>query len=256
MINKSLLPPLMALQFLTRVPVPWLTDISAEDAKAALDKSMLYFPLIGGMIGLADAFVFTVSLGVWPKIVAVLVTLAFEALLTGAFHEDALADFCDGFGGGMTAERIHEIMKDSRIGTYGTVGLLLGIAIKVACFSFIPNNHLFYVLPAMGAISRFFGVIMMAKIPRANVKVGIAKDIANNASMSDVIKAFGFTFLFSVSYLIVNPIQLLYIAFAYVFLFIWLNKLLIKRLGGATGDCYGFGIYSAQILFLLLNLVR
>ena len=110
-----------ALRFFTRLPVPaWVGH-----SPAALNHSARYFPLVGLVVGLLGALVFAFASFFLPKTLAVLLAMAATLLATGAFHEDGWADMVDGFGGGWTRERTLEIMKDSSIGSYGTIALAL-----------------------------------------------------------------------------------------------------------------------------------
>ena len=112
-----------AVQFLTRLPTPRL-DLSDEaNRREVLGRSTAYFPAVGGLIGAATGATILLAGRVWPMAVAVAVGLAFEAILTGAFHEDAVADFCDAFGGGWTRDDVLRILKDSRVGAFGAVGM-------------------------------------------------------------------------------------------------------------------------------------
>ncbi len=107
-----------AIRFLTRVPWPG-PDTRAEDLAPAVG----WFPLVGAFVGFATAGVFVSASRVWSAPVAAVLGVAFGLLLTGGFHEDGLTDATDGLGGGTTRERVLEIMKDSRIGAYGAMGL-------------------------------------------------------------------------------------------------------------------------------------
>lgn len=119
---------LIALQFLTRVPVPAWVGFEP----AWLQACMRYFPLVGALVGLAGALVLAASAFWWPPMVAVILSMAFTVWLTGGFHEDGLADTCDGLGGAVSRERALTIMKDSRIGSYGALGLILLLLLKAA----------------------------------------------------------------------------------------------------------------------------
>jgi adenosylcobinamide-GDP ribazoletransferase len=119
---------LTALQFLTRVPVPAWVGYKPE----WLQDCLRYFPLVGAFIGLAGALVLATASAWWPPLVAVLLSMAFTVWLTGGFHEDGLADTCDALGGHVSRERALEIMKDSRIGSYGSLALVLVLALKAA----------------------------------------------------------------------------------------------------------------------------
>ncbi|MDR2675470.1 MAG: adenosylcobinamide-GDP ribazoletransferase, partial [Opitutaceae bacterium] len=115
-----------AVMFFTRIPLPSLAN--HEDAD--LQRSSMYFPLVGWLAGAVAAAVWWAGLKVWPPAVASGASLAATLLLTGAFHEDGFADMCDGFGGGHTRARIMEIMRDSRIGAFGAIGLVVMLGLK------------------------------------------------------------------------------------------------------------------------------
>src|SRR4028118_1536958 len=115
-----------AMMFLTRLPVPKLTDHSSE----YLEKSSKYFPLIGWIVGAISCGTFLAFYQFLSIEISLLASIIAGILTTGAFHEDGFADVCDAFGGGWTKEKILEIMKDSRLGTYGTVGLIAILSVK------------------------------------------------------------------------------------------------------------------------------
>ena len=117
-----------ALQFFTRVPVPAWVGFEP----AWLQGCVRYFPLVGACVGLAGALVLAAASLLWPPVVAVVLSMAATVWLTGAFHEDGWADTCDGLGGAVSRARALEIMKDSRIGSYGAVGLMLILGLKAA----------------------------------------------------------------------------------------------------------------------------
>ena len=117
-----------AVQFLTRLPTPQFKAFEP----AWLARSARYFPLVGVLVGAINVGVWWVASQRLPPAVAVGLTLAVSVLVTGAFHEDGFADVCDGFGGGTTPERVLAIMKDSRIGAYGAIGVVLMMGLKWA----------------------------------------------------------------------------------------------------------------------------
>ena len=119
---------LVALQFLTRIPVRSFDGFEAE----WLDRSSKYFPLVGAIVGAICAAVLLISAIVLPQPIPMLLALIAGVAVTGAFHEDGLADTADGLGGGHTVAQRLEIMKDSRIGTYGAVTLILVLGLKFA----------------------------------------------------------------------------------------------------------------------------
>jgi adenosylcobinamide-GDP ribazoletransferase len=115
-----------ALQFYTRIPVPKWVGYQPENLSAAT----AYLPFIGWIVGMISGVAWLGGLYVTDVTVGLLFSMTASILATGAFHEDGFADVCDGFGGGWTKEKILEIMKDSRLGTYGATGLVLMLAFK------------------------------------------------------------------------------------------------------------------------------
>lgn len=118
---------LAAVMFYTRLPVPE----SAAHSNHILNKSRIYFPVIGWIVGALAILVYWLASQVLPASISVVLSMLASILLTGAFHEDGFADSCDGLGGGWQKDQVLTIMKDSRVGTYAVVGLILLLAIKL-----------------------------------------------------------------------------------------------------------------------------
>lgn len=127
-----------AVSFYTRIPSP---PSFQQYHQSILNESIKYFPFVGWIVGFVAAVFFFVLHTIFGLSLAILFSMISSILLTGAFHEDGLADLCDGFGGGWTKEKILEIMKDSRVGTYGVVGLTAILAIN-----FYPFSNCYYIL--------------------------------------------------------------------------------------------------------------
>lgn len=148
---------LIALGYFTRLPIPaWVGWSSSE-----LNRATRYFPLVGLIVGTASAAVLWAALQFWPPAVAVLLSMLASLLLTGAFHEDGLADSADGFGGGWETARVLSIMKDSRIGTYGALALCMALLLKSAALTALGMQALL-ALPLVHAASRVPPLLIMA----------------------------------------------------------------------------------------------
>jgi adenosylcobinamide-GDP ribazoletransferase len=117
---------LIAVQFLTRLPVPR----GLATSEAELGQAAAFFPLVGVIVGGGGALLHVALTALLPPSTCVLLVLIYAALITNGFHEDGLADAFDGFGGGWERERILEIMRDSRIGTFGALALILLVLAK------------------------------------------------------------------------------------------------------------------------------
>jgi adenosylcobinamide-GDP ribazoletransferase len=155
---------LVALQFLTRVPVP----LGAHWQPVWLQQCARHFPGVGLLVGGAAALVLWAAAQLWALPVAVLLSMAATVWLTGAFHEDGLADTCDGLGGAVSREQALLIMKDSRLGTYGAVGLVLVLALKAAALHELAVRELpaaLAALPLAHAASRAACVVLLRLLP-------------------------------------------------------------------------------------------
>lgn len=126
---------LNAVRFLTIVPTPPTDTAPPPDWLA---RSLKYFPLVGIGIGAVSAAILLLAGHIWGPFVAALLAIGAGAAITAALHEDGLADTVDAFGGGWTIERRLEIMKDSRIGTYGALALGFSVALRVAALTQLP----------------------------------------------------------------------------------------------------------------------
>lgn len=159
---------LVAVQALTRVPV------SVPFEAGALGRSVRFFPLVGLGVGGVAAGVFALSALGLPTFVAACLSLGATLLLTGALHEDGLADCCDALGGRTAADRLR-IMRDSRIGAFGTLGLLVVTGAKLGCVAALPDAA--WALVAAHGVSRAWIVGVSAALPYARTE-GMAAAVA------------------------------------------------------------------------------
>lgn len=231
-----------ALMFYTRLPVPKNIDHSA----ALLNRSTMFFPFIGWIIGGIGMGTFALTAWLFPPELAVLFSMIATIYATGAFHEDGFADVCDGFGGGWSKTQILTIMKDSRLGTYGVVGLGLLLAVK-----FFALRHLLTAeglgLPmvlkyiAAHSLSRFVAVTIIAALPYAREDAeSKAKPVAEGITGRQVAIAALFGLL-PLLVLVAYTGLWMYLAFLLPLALVrWrLMRWFVKWLGGYTGDCLG-----------------
>ena len=247
---------LLALGFFTRIPVPDFAHFQESD----LNHSSKYFPLIGIIIGLFGAVVFYVASFVFPQTIAVLISMAATIYLTGAFHEDGLADSADGIGGGWEREQILTIMQDSRLGTYGAVALFLMLMAKFQTLDSLNITFIPLALITGHALSRLWAVWLMATLNYAK-PAGKAKPLATQLSRRDLLIAnvFGLIpFLGILGMLIVSDhSQLSIIKFVLMSLlpslivWLWWRAKLVKNLGGYTGDTLGAIQQLTELTFYL-----
>lgn len=247
-------PPLLALQFLTRVPVPGLAALSREAALEGLKRAAIWFPLVGSLVGAVTALTILLAEELWPRLVAVLIAFIVEARLTGAFHEDAVADFCDGVGGGRNPEHAREIMKDSRIGSFGALALMLAVGLRLALTCLLPAATLLVAVIAAATFGRLLAVMIMATVAPVSAFNTLAKDVGGRVPEGYAAWALALALPGLLPLAWVSPFALLgAVAAAVVFIW-WFKRLLASRVGGSTGDCLGFAAYAGQLLLLLTAL--
>ena len=235
---------LLALGFFTRIPVPNLVDFQESE----LNHSAKYFPLIGIIVGLIGAGIYALSVQFLPQTIAVLISMASTIYLTGAFHEDGLADSADGLGGGWQREQILTIMQDSRLGTYGAAALFLALFVKFQLLNSLNSYFIPFALVAGHALSRLAAVYIMANLNYTKPE-GKAKPLATQISVVDLVLAnvFGLVpFLFILGLLVMNnhaliiSVKFVLMVLIPVFLsWFWWRHKIHKWLGGYTGDTLG-----------------
>lgn len=227
----------IALQFFTRLPIPRWVGFEQQ----WLHHASRYFPLVGVVVGAVAAAVYAAAAQLWPAPVAVLLSTAASIYLTGAFHEDGFADMCDGFGGGMTRERVMEIMKDSRIGTYGAVGAGLLIALKCTLLAQLPLAGAVAALMVAHPLSRLAASALIWKLQYARDE-GKAKPLAQDMSGAEFAIASVGALLPLVVVGAIGTLPWLRLAAcvgAAALAAVWLGAKCVRRIGGYTGDCLG-----------------
>lgn len=173
-----------AAQFLTRVPIRLR---SSPDLKA----SVPWFPFVGGLIGLAVGAVAAGMLEVVPSSVAAAVAVIFGIILTGALHEDGLADTADALGGS-TPERRREILKDSRHGSYGVAALCASIILRVVCVATLSPAAAFGGLIAAHTLGRGAAVGVMAsvrEVPESGLGADYSRSLSRRLALLGVLSA-------------------------------------------------------------------
>lgn len=223
----------VAVTFLTRIPVGWVQGMQTDD----LSRAAWAFPLVGLIVGAIGgaALYGAAQLNLHPLACAC-VGLAVMALITGGLHEDGLADVADGFGGGSNKTRVLEIMRDSRIGSFGVLALIFSVGIKASALSGVPGPGLAWVTLITAAVfSRALLPFIMATMETARMD-GLSRG-AGRPTMAGALVALG---LGLIALFAILPMKLAFVA---IMLVIPLAGLIVlwayRRLGGQTGDVLG-----------------
>lgn len=245
-----------ALMFYTRIPCPKNIDHNPD----YLNKASRYFPVIGWIVGsvaFATFYLFTYLVGLE---IAVLFSMIASVLVTGAFHEDGFADVCDGFGGGWTKEKILLIMKDSAIGAYGAIGVVLLLLLKYQSLSQIVSSEIlnfnsailiFILFVSAHAVSRLaaISIVFTHEYSREDA-TSKSKPIAQNYSWREVVGAlfFGLLPLMVLTYFQWQFVLVLVPVFLCRF---FMARYFQKWIDGYTGDCLGATQQLCEVVFYL-----
>ncbi len=238
---------LVAVQFLTRIPTPDMHDLPAE----WLARSGKYFPLVGGLVGGLSALALMGAHMVWPfGLLPALLALTVGLIVTGALHEDGLADTADALGGGRTAPQRLEIMKDPRIGTYGALALGMALALKAGSLSAMP-----YRLAAGGLICAHMGgrtaaAWAMSLMPYAGDH-GASKVAAPERALRPWELGVSLVLALMPSLLLIGPISGMIALAASVPACLALGLAAERWIGGHTGDVLGAIEQVYEIVFVL-----
>ncbi len=237
---------LLAAQFLTRLPLP--PDVGWSAARMAATPR--WHPGVGLVVGAATAAVYLAASLLWPPAIAAIAATGAGIALTGAFHEDGLADACDGLGGGATRERALEIMRDSRIGSYGALGLGLVLGAKVAALAAIGAAS-----PAAAALALVAGhAAARASSVLVIATAAYVRDHGTGKPVSEGIGAGGLGFALATGgaglALLGLAVPAAAVAGGLVGLVLGhvaMRQWYARRLGGYTGDCLGATQQTSEV---------
>jgi adenosylcobinamide-GDP ribazoletransferase len=250
---------LVAVQFLTRLPVPRLDGFQAS----WLSESARYFPVVGVLVGLLGTGAWWLGSLCFPPAVAVGLMMCATLLVTGAFHEDGLADTCDGFGGGRTREATLAIMKDSRIGAYGAIGIVMMLGLKWSALVSLPHSALPIIVIGAHMTSRWCAIGLIWRLPYVREDADAkSKPLAGGLSILDWLLsgALGALMLLGAA-LLFDPsadfpwARILVGGTAFALAGTALAGAYFKnQIGGYTGDCLGAAQQVSELSFLLATL--
>lgn len=231
-----------AFTFMTRLP---LGPLASHDP-ADLPASAVYFPVVGLVVALFGGAAFAVAIQFWSTPTALLFAMVATVLATGAFHEDALADALDGFGGGWSRDQVLAIMKDSRVGSYALVGVTLVLGLKFAALLSIAGDpaaigHVTRALVAGHVLGRWSSVLLIRAYPYVRPSVEGERPSAGRPFVAGVtnmriLAATIITLAIVFAALDLRAVAATMIALVVTFV---AGKYFEQRIGGITGDALG-----------------
>jgi adenosylcobinamide-GDP ribazoletransferase len=243
---------LTAVAFLTRIPSPRWVGYDPE----TLARSTAYFPAVGVLVGLAAATVLAGGVHAWTPLVAAVLATAATVWLTGALHEDALADSCDGFGGGWEREQVLTIMKDSRIGSYGAVGLALALLAKVAALSVLAEASVGMAARALvvaHTLGRWSSLPLIRGLPYVSAEGARSRPFAASVTTGRLAAGTAMAVVVTAAALAPLGAAAVMAVLACAALVTTIGaRYFRRRLGGMTGDCLGAANQLVELATYLL----
>jgi adenosylcobinamide-GDP ribazoletransferase len=236
------------LAFLSWIPIPpsWYTDRD-------LYRMGIYFPIVGAILGSLTAIVLYTSNLFFPYPVAIALSLLVYGLITGAFHEDAVADVADGMGG-FDSKKIIEIMRDSRVGTYGSFALISTYVVRYAALSSLPIEIAITSLIAYPAVSRFCGVLFLTLTKPNDVP---PESLSRTISFSNQWLSCIFSEIWLILIIIiVKPVNIIAIPVLLIIIPMAAIQYFRSRIGFITGDCAGFVIHCTETFLYVCATIK
>jgi len=264
---------LLAVQFFTRIPITGALAEWVGFSPAMLRASAAHFPAVGMLVGVVAAAVYALLLALLPDtgfaaLVAAVLSTVVTVLMTGGFHEDGLADVADGLGGSYDRHRALDIMKDSRVGAFGAMALVLALLAKVALLALLGSVDGapvgvdetpfkgWYVCSALFAghvVSRTLPLLLIAWLPHVGDVAGSkSKPLADAISGRSLLVAFTWCLMALALVLLMQEATDLIVACSFSLIaLLWMHRLFKRRLQGFTGDCLGATQQVCEIAFYL-----
>lgn len=235
-----------AIRFLTVFKFPFRPAEVMKLHDRALPRSMVFFPLVGFLIGILSFGLYLLFGSFFPPRIATFVLLIGPIVMSGGLHMDGFADFCDGFFGGNDKADVLRIMKDSSIGVWGALGMVLLVLVKFELLLALPSMIAFFLL-AMTA-SRWAQVVLCFYLPYAGLGGGLSEQVAGKIGRREI---FGATLFLIPFFFWLGKEGFFIMAGLVLFLFL-LGIYFKKRIGGITGDLIGT-ISELTEVFVLLS---
>ena len=243
---------LAALTFFTRLPFWRIREIPAEQFKRVVPL----WPLAGWLTGGVTAGVLLLCSRVMPLTLAWILALTARLLLTGALHEDGLADFFDGFGGGTSRERTLAIMKDSHIGTYGVIGLIVYYALMLQLPTVLSSNALVFAVLCGDAWSKCCAAQLINLLPYARTEeTAKNKTVYQRMTVPELMLCLFFGLAPALLVYCWLPVAFHWTLLVPPIVMLLMAGLMKRRIQGYTGDCCGATFLLCELAFYLSTMM-
>ena len=236
---------LLMLQVLTRIPINKSLPCENTDFKRGAN----FFAIVGLVIGLIQFIVYSFLIKFFNLDIAVIFVIIIDILITGGFHIDEFGDTCDGFFATKGKDKIIDIMKDSRIGTFACIGIIINILIKFIGYTTILNNITSYIIILLPMISRV-SIVLISYIGKAAKEIGSGNLFINTVTFKEVI--INYLLFILIAIFILDIKRLLIIVIISIITTILFNKYCNSKINGITGDSLGANNELVMLILLIV----
>ncbi|GFP74124.1 adenosylcobinamide-GDP ribazoletransferase [Clostridium fungisolvens] len=236
---------ILIIQFMTRIPINLSLEVKREDFADAVR----YFPLVGLIIGAIDLLIYIITCKLFHGMLPVVFTMISHIIVTGGLHLDGLSDTADGIFSGRSKDKILEIMKDSRVGTFGVLALVALMLLKFSAIEELSRVNIYSALLISPVISRTLTTLLMYKRRYAREKEGLGDLFIGKISTLtfSIALALGIIITLAVG----RTYGLIVIVIGFIFT-VCFRSYIEKRLDGITGDILGASVELNEVLVLVV----
>lgn len=235
---------LLMLQVLTRIPINKSLSCENTDFKRGAN----FFAIVGLVIGVIQFVVYSFLIKFFSLDIAVIFIIIIDILITGGFHIDGFGDTCDGFFATKGKDKIIEIMKDSRIGTFACIGIIINLLIKFIGYTTVLNNTTSYIIILLPMISRV-SIVLISYIGKAAKKTGSGNLFINTVTFNEVI--INYLLFILIAIFVLDLKRLFMILIISIITTILFNKYCSSKINGITGDSLGANNELVMLILLI-----
>jgi len=234
----------LMIQFFTRIPIKINMNVKNED----FSKGMVYLPIVGLIIGLFNFGIYHVAQNFFGQVMTPIMCLSANIFITGGIHIDGLADTCDGIFSARDKEKILEIMKDSRIGTNGTIAIVLDFIFRLGLLFSIPSKVIGFTIILAPVAAKILILLLMGLSKYARTQGGMGGLFYSHLSAKRLIIGIGLGILMILA---IGSFKALLALMCSLIVILLYRKMVIDKIGGMTGDTLGAANELTEICFMI-----
>lgn len=236
---------ILIIQFLTRIPININIDFKEDD----LPKGIIYFPIVGLIIGIFDGLIYFLASKVAGGLFPLIASIAANIIITGGLHVDGLADTCDGIYSSRRKDRMLEIMRDSRVGTNGVIAIFLDLALRITLLANLNGSYILKTIVLSPVMGRTMLSLVAFKSNYARKDSGLGNLFVGKVTFYRILISSIISFIIMTMFI---GFKSIIVIGAIIILSVLYKRYMHSKIGGMTGDTLGAGNEIAEIIFILI----